>query len=357
MNGFLAYFQKNSIVLIILELYLTIKVTTLCLVTPLGEKGDPVYFHPVGARTGHITEYTLVEDLIIQPLTFNTLNSEAAAEWLPRVENRPLEERNSRVQRGLQAHATVQSLWKGILFLLQEIQKAQKILRNETAILSACYSEKALAQSERHIWYELSGGDTIADAWELAQREANRNARLGSQYNTIEKLTELRKKELLKKIGTLIGERERYKATLLLPMQSLQQEIATIEKERTAFRKYVRYIIEILINDPGPLAEQRTQKESDVRAQLLKLPPRQALVRLVDGIDRRPKTHLMQTPDLPAGVRKDEVRRRRSLVQEQTRPKYQQPRSKVEQELRDAPIVYGSEERSDDMPHDLWYEE
>jgi hypothetical protein len=191
------------------------------------------------------------------------------------------------------------------------------------------------------------------DVWERVQREARRNAWLSSRQDTVSKIIQQRVIELRWKIAQLIEERDTYKASLPLLEREIAAEITAIEERRAAFKDYVRRIIQILIDDPGPLGEQRTPRESDTRAELLNLPPRQAKVRLSGGANQQPRKCTMRTLDLPPAAAKDEVERRLQQIREQTRAKYCRPRREVELELGDT----SGTEPPEDHGQDSWYEE
>lgn len=320
-----------------------------------------MYLHVVGSKTGSSSNPTRVEELIVQPLPFLFDNSRVAAKWLPGAPHgifndtlltpRGEEERN--------AHYTVENIWRSILWQCDEIQKFRLLLADETAILKAYYARGGETWRGKPVWEQLNNEHVDTNVWQALQKEVQRNALLSSEMNTYEKLIEVRKGELCRKITLLTEERDAYVATLPSTEQHIEKDIAAIEEQRTAFRTNVRHILEILIRDPGSLGEKRIPREGDIKEMLLNLPKRQALARVGGDIDQRPRKYTMQTLDAPQAVRKDELERRLHLIREQTRAKYCRPRSEVEQAFGYIPMdnADGEEKLDEDEPPDSWYEE
>jgi hypothetical protein len=177
--------------------------------------------------------------------------------------------------------------------------------------------------------------------------------------NTVEKLIELRRNALRKKIILLEEEIEAYKADLPRVERDIKEEIAEIEQQRNTFCSYVCHVLEQLIDNPGPLGERRMPKESDIREKLMNLPKRQALVRISGDINQQSRKYTMKTLDVPQATKTEEVERRLLQIREQTRLKYGRPRLQVEQELQ-SPAESSEGERKPDEDEEgyvSWYEE
>jgi hypothetical protein len=118
-------------------------------------------------------------------------------------------------------------------------------------------------------------------------------------------------------------------------------------------------VIQLLIEDSGPLGERRIPKKSYVKEKLLNLPKRQALVRVGGDLNQKPRISTMQTLNMPQAAKQDVTERRLHQIREQTRRTYGRPRHEVEQELRSSdnlPEVKG-EPGEDEKSHGSWYEE
>jgi hypothetical protein len=328
-----------------------------CIATPIENKPEPLYLHVV-AKHGFVSEKARVKDFVTQSLPLGSVSKVAA--WLPdSYYYLDYLRYGASRDEAFRARFTVQEIWSKITRGAQEIQKIRCLLPDEAAILKAYYTSIGHTSEGRAVWEQLNNEHVDNNIWEALRKEARRNAILSRHMNTFEKTVEMRKNELYKKIVLLTQELDAYKATLPQKHAHIRKEMDAVEERRAAFRAYVHEIIQILIHNPDVLGEQRILKESDIREHLLNLPPRQAYVRVGDGIDRRPQKCIVRTPDLPQAVKKDEAKRRQRLIQGQTRAKYGRPQSEVEQELRDAPVdtPNGGEEQRDDEPPDSWYEE
>lgn len=334
-----------------------------CLNIPLERKGEPGYLHVVASNTGSRPNPTRVEELIVQPLPFLYENSREAAKWLPGAPHGIFNDTLSR-PRGEEernAHNTVEDIWRSIFWQCDEIQKLRHLLADETAILKAYYARVGGTWRGKPVWKQLNNEHVDTNVWQALQKEVQRNALLSSEMHTYEKLIELRKGELRRKITLLTEELDAYKATLPSIEQRIEKDIGAMEEQRTAFRTNVRHILEILIRDPGSLGEKRIPKEGDIKEMLLNLPKRQALARVGGDIEKRPRKYTMQTLDAPQAVPKDELERRLHLIREQTRAKYCRPRSEVERAFGYMPVdnADGEEKHDEDEPpdSDSWYEE
>jgi hypothetical protein len=317
-----------------------------CLEVPDEQKGDPIYLHPVGSSAGNISARTQVDELLIQPLSFARENCKEIVAWFVDTTGYPLGRGDPRMEEALQARETVRSIWLEIVGALSRRQQILESLGDDTAVLKEYYSELAKYPALQKHWYEVSGGDPNADVWDMVRKEAQRNAYLSDQLNTVEKLIQLRKDELQQKIVLLFEERDAYRATLPPLEKRIQQEVDEIEQQRAAFRTYVRRIIRCLIDEPGPLGEERTLRESDIQNMLLNLPKRQALVRVGGNLEEEPKKHRLRTFDLPQAAKRDEVERRLREIRIQTYETYCQTGREEGREL-------GHE----DQPSHSWYEE
>lgn len=332
-----------------------------CLTTPLERKGDPVYLHVVGSRTGSISNATRVEELIVHSLPFLYDNAREAAKWLPGAPDGIFNDTflRPRGKEEMNAFHTVETIWRSIFWQCDGIQKLRRLLADDTAILKAYYARVGWTWQGKPVWEELNNENVDTNVWQALQKEVQRNTLLSSEMNTYEKLIEVRKSELRRKITLLTEERDMFVATLPSIERRIEKDIAAIEEQRTAFCTTVRHILEILIRDPGSLGEKRIPKEGDIKEKLLNLPKRQALARVGGDIEQRPRKYTMQTLDAPQAVRKYELERRLHLIQEQTRAKYCRPRSVVEQAFRYMPMDNsdGEEKHYEDEPPDSWYEE
>jgi hypothetical protein len=329
------------------------------LAIPNAQKPAPIFLYPVTSRKARIiSERTHVQDLVIGSLAFDEINREEAASWIPvggyatPFSDEPSDPEASHVD------LSVENTWCAIVALYQAMQDTMPLLTDVAALLEAYHMQGESSLVDRHMLAQLRAGNTHNSPWEIVRQEAARNAWLGSQMNTVEKLIQLRKDELCKKIALLSKEYDAYKATLPPLEREIEQESAAIEEQRSAFRAYMRRVIQLLIDDPGPLGEKRIPKESDIKGKLLNLPKRQALVRVGGDIDQKPRKYTMKTDNLPQAAKKDEVERRLRQIREQTRTKYCRPRSEVEQELRYTPDASPKkDEEHHEESFDSWYEE
>ncbi len=313
---------------------------------------DAVFWQPVGSRKkpGIINEATLEEELVAQPLALERETSrKQILAWLPDQarwgQERPQEK--------------VLAAWEYACRIYTELRQIDLFLADETALLKAYYAEIGQYAMHYGLWEQLNNEQVDYNVRQALDKELRRNALLG-QRNTVEKLIQLRKDGLRKKINLLIEEAEAYKAMLPNIERGIEEEIAVIEQQRNAFCTYMDYILELLIEDPGPLGERRIPRESDTREKLLNLQKRQALVRITGDINQKPQKYTMQTLDVPQAARKDEVERRFRQIREQTETKYCRPSSQVEQELRFTPEIFpegDGKPDQDEGPHDSWYEE
>jgi len=329
------------------------------LAIPNAQKPAPIFLYPVTSRKARIiSERTHVQDLVIGSLAFDEINREEAASWIPvggyatPFSDEPSDPEASHVD------LSVENTWCAIVALYQAMQDTMPLLTDVAALLEAYHMQGESSLVDRHMLAQLRAGNTHNSPWEIVRQEAARNAWLGSQMNTVEKLIQLRKDELCKKIALLSKEYDAYKATLPPLEREIEQESAAIEEQRSAFRAYMRRVIQLLIDDPGPLGEKRIPKESDIKGKLINLPKRQALVRVGGDIDQKPRKYTMKTDNLPQAAKKDEVERRLRQIREQTRTKYCRPRSEVEQELRYTPDASPKkDEEHHEESFDSWYEE
>jgi hypothetical protein len=332
------------------------------LATPIAQKPAPVFLYPVGSRkAGIISERTRVEDLIIEPLTFDEDNLEEAGSWIPYPGYAQpfLSDEELYDPEASEAGTIVTDTWHTIVHHYQGMQDIKPQLKDEGVLLKAYCQRREPTLVDQLAINQSNTENMHSSLMEIVCKEASRNAWLGSRMNTVEKLIQLRKDELLKKIAFLIEERDAYKATLPPLEREIEQEIAAIEEQRSAFRASMRRIIQLLIDDPGPLGERRIPKESDIKEKLLNLPKRQALVRVGGDLNQKPRIYSMQTLNVPQAAKQDETERRLHQIRGQTRRKYGRPRNEVEQELRDSEDLPGSERKpgEDEESHGPWYEE
>jgi len=328
------------------------------LAMPLEQKPEPVFFYPVRcSKAGTISEHTHMKDLVIEPLPIELDNARTTTSWIPSEGYvNPLGPDDPEAS---QAYTIVENTWRDIVSDYREMQRIVPTLTDTVALLKVYYQANVPTVAERQALGALTTEDLKRSLWEMLRQEALRNAWLGNHLNTVDKLIRARKSELRKKIALLIEERRAYEEAILPLEREIEQEIAAIEGQRSAFRDYLRRVLQLLIADPGPLGAKRTPKESDVKAQLLSLGKRQALVRVGENSDQKPRIYTMKTVDVPQAVKRDEADRRRQQIREQTRAEYGQERSKVEQEMQDEdPDVSERDgEFPGEEPPDPWYEE
>lgn len=328
------------------------------LAMPMAQKPDPIFTCPVRCRkAGGISDRTRMKDLVIEPLSFELDNARTATSWIP--SDGYVDPLGPDDPEASQAHAIVENTWRDIVSVFREMQSLAPALTDTAALLKVYYQGNARTVAERQALSPLIAENLNCNLWEMLRQEARRNAWLGNHLNTVDKLIQIRKSELQKKIALLIEERKAYEEALLPLEREIEQEIVAIEEQRSAFRDYLRRVLQLLIADPGPLGEKRTPKESDVKAQLLNLGKRQALVRVGENSDQKPRTYTMKTVDVPQAVKRDEADRRCQQIREQTRAEYCQERGKVEQEMQDeGPDVSERDgEFPGEEPPDPWYEE
>jgi hypothetical protein len=108
---------------------------------------------------------------------------------------------------------TITYSWNAIVALHRNMQDIKPESKDEGVLLKR-YCEKSdptlVAQLAEN---QSNTEDMRSSLMEIVSKEASRNKWLGSQMNTVEKLIQLRKDELIKKITLLIEERDAYKAT------------------------------------------------------------------------------------------------------------------------------------------------
>jgi hypothetical protein len=324
----------------------------------LEQRGDPVYLQPVGStrKRGTVNYFTRVEQLVIQSLAFeDPASRERVLAWLPR----PSDDFAAEEARQ-QLASKVQQAWKEAVHWDANVRKLTALLADDTAILKGYYATIGKHPTNAGVWEQLNDEEVDDNVWDALFKEADRNAVVSRERNTVEKLIQVRKHALRARIALLTEELEAYKTATIPGLErQIAAEVAAIEDQRNTFRTFVRHIIEILKNDPGSLGEQRTPKESDIKEMLLNLPKRQALVRIGGDMDQKPRKYTMQTRDAPQAVKKDEAIQRLHRIREQTRAKYGRPRQQVEQELASRPRdPSGADENPpEDEPPEPWYEE
>jgi hypothetical protein len=253
------------------------------LAMPIAQKPYPIFLYPVGSRkNGFISEHTRVEDLIIRSLAFRKDNCKEAISWIFDFVNLPpfWADESPHEKEEEEAIYTITYSWNAIVEIHRDMQAIKPEFKDEGVMLKR-YCEKSeptlVAQLAEN---QSNTEDMHSSLLEIVRKEAARNKWLGTQMNTVEKLIQLRKDELLKKIALLVEERDAFKANLPPREREINQEIAAIEEQRSTFRTSLRRVIQLLIEDPGPLGERRIPKESDMKEKLLNLPKRQALVRI-----------------------------------------------------------------------------
>ena len=319
--------------------------------TAVEPAGEVLFWQPVSSRRkrGIINEGTSVDELIAQPFA---LEAEASRKqilaWLP-SEARWGEKRPDEM---------VLAAWDRARWSYAELRKIDLFLADETALLKAYYSRIGQYARNHGLWEHLNNEQVDENVWQALKKELQRNAFLG-QSNTVEKCIQLRKNELRKKIALLREELAAYRATIPTLERSIEKEIATIEEQRATFCTYMHHILELLIDDPGPLGERRIPRESDTKEKLLNLQKRQALVRITGDINQKTRKYSMQTLDVPQAAKQNEMERRLHQIREQTRAKYNRPQSEVEQELRSSKELPEREREpgKDEEPTSSWYEE
>ncbi len=329
------------------------KASQVCLAGSLEQRGEPLFEQPIGSmrKRGGVDQTTKVEELVIQPLSFaDTTSRDQLLAWLPAASNFAPDMR--------QIHYDVQITWEQIRRRYADLQKLHRLIADETAILKDYYAEIGKRLEHQELWKKLNDEQVDQHVWESLHIEADRNMLLSREMNSIEKFIQLRKNELRKKINQLAEERKAFKATVPSLEMRIAEEIAAIEEQQATFRNYVRHIIDLLIQDPGPLGEKRVLKESDVKETLVNLPKRQALVRVGGEIDQKPRKYTMQTVDARQAVKQDEAKQRLLHIRKQSRSKYGRPHLEVERGFRDMSMnVPGEDEHHDDERSKSWYEE
>jgi len=262
-------------------------------------------------------------------------------------------------KEAFRARSTVQELCRTITWGVAEMPRIEQLYADNTAILKTYYAEAGKWVKNWGLWEQINSEQVDRNVWEALAKEAERNALLSRQMNTVAKIIEVRKNEVRKKIELLIQERNAALARLPEQEMQIQREIDEIQERRTEFENYVREIIQLLIEDPDTLGEPRKVKESDIREMLLNLQKRQALVRVSGDIDQKPQISTIQTANAPQAVKKDELERRLHMLREQTRAKYCRPRYEVEQDVAHAlgETSQGKEKRDDGDQPNSWYEE
>lgn len=319
----------------------------MCQATPIESKSHPLFLH-------------IRQDFVTQPLPFESDRSMQVAEWLPdSIRTSDYEQYGNAKDEAFRARFTVQELWRTITWYATEMPRIKQLHADNTAILKTYYAEVGKWVKNRGLWEQINTEQVNRNVWDALAKEAERNTLLSRQMNTLEKIIEVRKHEVRKKIELLIQERNSALARLPEQEMQIQQEITEIQERRTEFENYVRGIIQILIDDPDTLGEPRKIKESDIREMLLNLQKRQALVRVSGDIDQKPQISTIQTANAPQAVKKDELERRLHMLQEQTRAKYCRPRHEVEQDLAhtSGETSQGKEKRDEGDQPNSWYEE
>lgn len=328
------------------------------LVMPLEQKPEPIFFYPVRCRkAGIISDRAHIKDLIIEPLPFELANAGIVTSWIP--SDGYVNPLGPNDPEALHAYAVVEKAWQDIVHAYREMQRIASALTDTAALLKVYYLTSAPTVAERQALSALTAENLNRSLWEMLRQEARRNARLGNHMNTVDKLIRIRKSELRKKIALLIEERKAYEEALFPLEREIEQEIAAIEEQRSALRDYLRRVLQLLIADPGPLGEKKTPKESDVKAQLLNLGKRQALVRVGENSDQKPRVFTMKTADVPQALKRDEADCRHQQIRDQTRTEYCQEQGKVEQKVQDEDpdIPKRDDEFPGEEPPDPWYEE
>lgn len=318
-----------------------------CQATPIESKPQPFFLH-------------VRQDFVAEPLPFESDRWKQIAEWLPNsIGTSDYYRYGNAKEEAFRARFTVQELWRTIIWYATEMPRIKQLHADSTAILKTYYAEVGKWVKNRGLWEHLNSEQVDRNVWEALAKEAERNALLSHQMNTLAKIVEVRKHEVRKKIELLIQERNSALARLPEQEMQIQQEIAAIQERRNEFENSVRGIIQILIEDPDTLGEPRKAKESDIREMLLKLQKRQALVRASGDIDQKPQILTIQTANAPQAVKKDELERRLHMLREQTRAKYCRPRHEVKQDLAHASgeTSQGKEKHDDGDQPNSWYEE
>lgn len=321
--------------------------------TAVKSENDSLFWQPVRShkKSGGINESTRVDELVVEPLP---IEAEASRRqilaWLPNFARWGEEPPQPRVL----------AAWDEARLSYTALRKLDHSLADNTAMLKDYYARLGRYARNLGLWEHLNDEHVDSNVWQALNKELGRNALLG-QRNTPEKLIRLRKHALQRRVALLRAEIEAYTAAFPGMLRDIEEEMAAIERQQSTFCTYMRRILELLIDDPGPLGERRIPKESDTVEKLLKLQKRHALVRLSGDINQQSQTYKMKTPDVPQAAKPDEVERRLQQIQVQTRLKYSsRPRSEVEHELRDgAEVEPGSERKpdEDEEPYDTWYEE
>ena len=329
-----------------------------CLSIADEQKGDPVYLYPVRSIAGDISPRTQVDELLVESLPFTKASSAKVAAWLADTPGQPVGRVDVNVTEAAKARTTVMSFWLEIVQTIDQRRQIAESLADDSDVLKAYYAELAKYPALQRRWYELSGGNADANVWDMVQKEAQKNAYRSDQLNTVEKLIQLRKGELQQKITLFIRERDTFRKTLPPLEKRIQQETDEIEQQRADFRSSVRRVIKSLIDDPGPLGEERTLRESDIKEMLLNLPKRQALVRVGGDLEQGPGKYRLQTPNVLQAAKKDEARQRLNQILMQSRAKNCRPRAEVERELgyTGASTQQEGEKRHGEYPGS-WYEE
>jgi hypothetical protein len=320
--------------------------------TAVKSGNDAFFWQPIRShrKNGVVNESTRIDELVVEPLPIEAEASRRQVlTWLPNFAGWGEEPPQPRVL----------AAWDVARLSFAELRKLDHFLADNTAMLKDYYARLGRYARNCGLWEHLNDEHVDSNVWQALNKELRRNALLG-QRNTPEKLIYLRKHTLQRRIALLKEEAEAYKAAFPGMQRDIEEEMAAIERQRTTFCTYLRHILEVLIDDPGPLGERRIAKESDTVEKLLKLQKRQALVRLSGDINQQSRTYKMKTLDVPQAARPDEVERRLQQIQVQTRMKYSRPRGEVEHDLRDgAEDGPGSERKpgEDEEPGDTWYEE
>ncbi len=315
--------------------------------TPVESKPYPLFLH-------------VRQDFVTETLPFESDRWKQVAKWLPdSTYDSDYYQYGNAKDEAFHARFTVQELWRTMTWYATEMPRIKQLYADNTAILKTYYAEVGKWVKNRGLWEQLNNEQVDRNVWEALAKEAERNALLSHHMNTREKIIEVRKHEVRKKIEFLIQERNSALARLPEQEMQIQQEIAAIQERRTEFENSVRGIIQILIEDPDTLGEPRKVKESDIREMLLNLQKRQALVRVSGDIDQKPQISTIQTANAPQAVKKDELERRLHMLREQTRAKYCRPRHEVEQDLAHASeeSSQGKEKRDEGDQPNSWYEE
>jgi hypothetical protein len=320
--------------------------------TAVKSENDALFWQPVRShkKSGVINESTRVDELVVEPLP---IEAEASRRqilaWLPNFARWGEEPPQARVL----------AAWDEVRWSHAELRKLDLFLSDNTAMLKDYYTRLGRYAKNYGLWEHLNDEHVDSNVWQALNKELGRNALLG-QRNTPEKLIRLRKHAPQRRVALLRGEAEAYTAAFPGILRDIEEEMAAIERQRSTFCSSVRHILELLIDDPGPLGERRIPKESDTVEKLLNLQKRQALVRISGDMNQQSRKYKMKTPDVPQAAKPDEVERRLHQIPVQTRMKYSRPRSEVELELRDfSEDVPGSERKpgEDGESHGPWYEE